>query len=164
VVVACGDGSVKLFDLGSAGNGPIQNFHEHSREVYATSWNLVTKDTFVTSSWDGTIKLVRVFPASSPRFEQEKQLTSLDSGLRNVLNPLPLFRPTLAHTPLPSPLTLRRSYLRFPLIVISESSTSELRLQPLTTWFNLFQSMVRLRPWDLPSMPIDLLRPCRLKH
>lgn len=62
VAVACGDGSVKLFDLASGSNGPVQNFQEHTREVYATSWNLVTKDTFVTSSWDGTIKLVRVDP------------------------------------------------------------------------------------------------------
>jgi peroxin-7 len=62
VAVGCGDGSVKLFDLSGAGNGPVQNWHEHSREVYATSWNLITKDTFATSSWDGSIKLVRVYP------------------------------------------------------------------------------------------------------
>lgn len=60
LVVGCGDGSVKLFDATAPGNSPVQNWHEHSREVYATSWNLVTKDTFATSSWDGSIKLVRV--------------------------------------------------------------------------------------------------------
>lgn len=60
LVVGCGDGAVKLFDATAPGNSPVQNWHEHSREVYATSWNLVTKDTFATSSWDGSIKLVRV--------------------------------------------------------------------------------------------------------
>ena len=67
VVVGCGDGSVKLFDLNAPGNLPIQSWHEHAREVYATSWNMVTKDTLATSSWDGTIKLVSVELASTPR-------------------------------------------------------------------------------------------------
>lgn len=61
LLAACGDGSVKLFDT-SADNFPIQNFHEHKREVYAVSWNQITKDTFLSSSWDGTIKIVRSSP------------------------------------------------------------------------------------------------------
>lgn len=34
------------------------NYKEHSREVYSVNFNLVSKDNFVSSSWDGTIKLV----------------------------------------------------------------------------------------------------------
>jgi hypothetical protein len=46
-----------MFDL-SAGEHPVQDFHEHNREVLSVYWNMVTKDTFVSSSWDGTIKVV----------------------------------------------------------------------------------------------------------
>jgi WD40 repeat protein len=34
------------------------NFHEHKREAYAVAWSPVTKDTFASSSWDGTVKIV----------------------------------------------------------------------------------------------------------
>jgi WD40 repeat protein len=57
IVVACGDGSVKLFDT-TQDNFPLVSWQEHNREVYAVSWNLVSKDTFASSSWDGTIKIV----------------------------------------------------------------------------------------------------------
>jgi peroxin-7 len=40
---------------------PVASWKEHSKEVYAVNWNLATKDTFVSSSWDGTIKMVN-FP------------------------------------------------------------------------------------------------------
>ncbi|PHH88222.1 hypothetical protein CDD83_7813 [Cordyceps sp. RAO-2017] len=56
LVVACGDGSLKLFDLG-LNDFPIMNFHEHKRETFSVCWNPVTKDTFVSSSWDGTVKI-----------------------------------------------------------------------------------------------------------
>ncbi|KAL8662523.1 MAG: hypothetical protein Q9202_004668 [Teloschistes flavicans] len=55
-VVACGDGSVKLFDI-SLNQFPVQSWQEHKREVFAVHWNLVAKDTFCSSSWDGTIKI-----------------------------------------------------------------------------------------------------------
>jgi len=54
---ASGDGSVKLFDLTSRDNFPIRNFHEHKQECASVDWNLVTKQTFLTSSWDMTVKL-----------------------------------------------------------------------------------------------------------
>jgi peroxin-7 len=57
VITACGDGSIKLFDI-SLSQFPVRNWQEHGREVYSVHWNLVSKDTFVSSSWDGTIKLV----------------------------------------------------------------------------------------------------------
>lgn len=58
LIVACGDGSLKLFDLG-VDDFPVMNFHEHNRETFSVAWSPVTKDTFVSSSWDGTIKIVR---------------------------------------------------------------------------------------------------------
>ncbi|KXH63151.1 WD repeat domain-containing protein [Colletotrichum nymphaeae SA-01] len=56
LVVACGDGSIKLFDLGVK-DFPVMNFHEHKRETFSVNWSPITKDTFVSSSWDGTIKV-----------------------------------------------------------------------------------------------------------
>jgi peroxin-7 len=56
--VAGGDGSVKLFDISAQGNDPVVTWQEHNREVYAVCYNLVTKDSFVSSSWDGTVKVV----------------------------------------------------------------------------------------------------------
>ncbi|KAI9350712.1 WD40-repeat-containing domain protein [Obelidium mucronatum] len=56
IVVGSGDGSLKLFDL-TLKNFPILNLHEHTREVFSVNWNLVKKDTFVSGSWDHTIKL-----------------------------------------------------------------------------------------------------------
>lgn len=57
MVVACGDGSLKLFDLG-VNDFPVMNFHEHKREAFSVCWNPITKDTFISSSWDGTVKIV----------------------------------------------------------------------------------------------------------
>ena len=59
VLVAAGDGSIKLFDIG-LDEFPVGSWKEHNREVFAVHWNLVTKDTFCSSSWDGTIKVVRI--------------------------------------------------------------------------------------------------------
>ncbi|MCJ1275308.1 peroxisomal targeting signal 2 receptor [Puttea exsequens] len=56
VLVAAGDGSIKLFDIGFD-DFPIQSWKEHNREVFSVHWNLVAKDTFCSSSWDGTIKV-----------------------------------------------------------------------------------------------------------
>ncbi|OAA64240.1 peroxisome biosynthesis protein, peroxine-7 [Niveomyces insectorum RCEF 264] len=56
VLVACGDGSLKLFDL-TVPTFPVMHFHEHKREALSVAWSPVAKDTFLTSSWDGTVKL-----------------------------------------------------------------------------------------------------------
>jgi WD40 repeat protein len=37
---------------------PIQAWQEHTREVFSVDWSNLKKDTFASSSWDGTIKLV----------------------------------------------------------------------------------------------------------
>ncbi len=59
--MACGDGSIKLFDLG-VDDFPVMNFHEHKRETFSVSWSPVTKDTFISSSWDGTVKQASSLP------------------------------------------------------------------------------------------------------
>ncbi|KAK2067503.1 hypothetical protein P8C59_001241 [Phyllachora maydis] len=56
LVVAGGDGSVKLYDL-AVNDFPVMNFHEHKRETFSVAWNPITKDSFVSSSWDGTVKI-----------------------------------------------------------------------------------------------------------
>lgn len=58
LVVACGDGSVKMYNTSSAQAFPVAEWQEHNREVYAVGFNLITKDSFVSSSWDGTVKVV----------------------------------------------------------------------------------------------------------
>ncbi|KAF1984446.1 WD40 repeat-like protein [Aulographum hederae CBS 113979] len=57
ILAACGDGSIKLFDITLAEPFPIRAWSEHAREVFSVHWNLVTKDTFLSSSWDGCIKI-----------------------------------------------------------------------------------------------------------
>ena len=57
VVVAAGDGSIKLFDI-ALDEFPVQSWQEHKREVFAVHWNFVAKDTFCSSSWDGAVKVV----------------------------------------------------------------------------------------------------------
>lgn len=65
VAVASGDGSIKLFDTTLEGGFPIANWGEHKREVFCLSWNLVDKSGFVSSSWDGDVKLVRFLLSST---------------------------------------------------------------------------------------------------
>ncbi|KAG0657729.1 peroxisomal targeting signal 2 receptor [Maudiozyma exigua] len=56
LVVAQGDGSLRLFDI-TQKDYPIAVFKEHEREVLSCNWNLVNKNTFISSSWDGTVKI-----------------------------------------------------------------------------------------------------------
>jgi peroxin-7 len=56
VLTASGDGSVKLFDC-NLNDFPIQSWKEHNREVFSVHWNLVSKDHFLSSSWDGTVRV-----------------------------------------------------------------------------------------------------------
>lgn len=66
VLVAAGDGSIKLFDLGLAEPFPVQAWREHHREVFAVNWNLVDKSQFCSSSWDGSIRIVSVSSFALP--------------------------------------------------------------------------------------------------
>lgn len=56
ITVASGDGTIKIFDI-TVPNFPIMNFKEHPKEVFSVNWNLVDKVNFVSSSWDGSIKV-----------------------------------------------------------------------------------------------------------
>lgn len=56
ILAGCGDGSIKLFDI-NVKQFPVGEWKGHNREVFGVHWNLVTKDTFASSSWDGTVKI-----------------------------------------------------------------------------------------------------------
>ncbi|WFC99057.1 peroxisomal targeting signal 2 receptor [Malassezia yamatoensis] len=58
IASACGDGSIKLWDI-SLNEHPIRNWAEHTREVQSLDWNNMQKELFASSSWDGTVKIVR---------------------------------------------------------------------------------------------------------
>ncbi|KIW94047.1 uncharacterized protein Z519_05363 [Cladophialophora bantiana CBS 173.52] len=57
LLTASGDGSLRLYDTSLAPEFPIAKFEEHSREAFSCSWNLTSKATFASSSWDGTVKI-----------------------------------------------------------------------------------------------------------
>lgn len=58
LAAACGDGSVKVYDLAAppAAN-PLRAFREHRHECCSVSWNLQRRDLFASSSWDDTLKV-----------------------------------------------------------------------------------------------------------
>lgn len=47
---------VKLWELRSNMN-PLRSYNEHKAEVYSVDWNPVSKELFVSGSWDNTIKV-----------------------------------------------------------------------------------------------------------
>lgn len=49
---------VRLVD-DSGQDHPIRAWQEHTKEVFSVDWSNLKKDTFVSSSWDGTVKIVR---------------------------------------------------------------------------------------------------------
>ncbi|ODQ64784.1 putative peroxisomal targeting signal receptor [Nadsonia fulvescens var. elongata DSM 6958] len=67
IITANGDGSIKLFDLAAQGHlptdgrggpsFPLVNFTEHTKEVFSVNWNLAERTTFVSASWDSSIKI-----------------------------------------------------------------------------------------------------------
>eukprot|EP00939_MAST-03C_sp_MAST-3C-sp1_P002519 g2519.t1 len=57
LVSACGDGSLKLWDLTTRDDYPILNYKEHTKEASCVHWNQVSKDTFLSAGWDGSVKL-----------------------------------------------------------------------------------------------------------
>lgn len=77
LVAACGDGSIKLFDL-AGGDFPVMDFSEHKREAFSVSWNPIAKDSFISSSWDGTIKLVSLPENPPPKLANDAQTTLTD--------------------------------------------------------------------------------------
>lgn len=57
VASACTDGSVLLWDLGARDGFPVERWQEHTGDASSVDWNVVTKDTVLSSSVDGTVKL-----------------------------------------------------------------------------------------------------------
>jgi peroxin-7 len=57
IVTSSGDGSIQLFDI-SQPTYPIRKYKEHSKEVFSVNWNFITKNLFLSASWDLQIKLV----------------------------------------------------------------------------------------------------------
>ncbi|OLY85169.1 Peroxisomal targeting signal 2 receptor [Smittium mucronatum] len=56
-LVTCGvDGSIMLYDINIPGY-PVAKWNEHSREAMSVNWNYISKDVFLSSSWDSSIKL-----------------------------------------------------------------------------------------------------------
>lgn len=78
VLVAQGDGTLRLFDT-KLKQYPIAIFKEHQKEVFSCNWNLLSKQTFVSSSWDGTVKIW------SPT-RQQSLVTFLPHTLENTKN------------------------------------------------------------------------------
>jgi peroxin-7 len=52
-----GDGTIKLWDIRSRDGNPLKTWQEHTQEIYGVDWNLQSKDSFITSSWDKAVKL-----------------------------------------------------------------------------------------------------------
>jgi peroxin-7 len=57
IVSACANGSMKLWHLQTRDNFPIQSYHEHQQEVSGVNWGLLQKDSFLSASWDKTLKI-----------------------------------------------------------------------------------------------------------
>jgi len=58
VAGASGDGSVKLWDV-NLKDLPIRAWQEHTRETMSVDWSNLEKERFLSSSWDGSIRIVR---------------------------------------------------------------------------------------------------------
>lgn len=57
LVTACGNGTLQLWHLKTQDQYPILMYREHTKDVVSVQWNLVAKDTFLSASWDPSIKL-----------------------------------------------------------------------------------------------------------
>ncbi|KAK4399233.1 Peroxisome biogenesis protein 7 [Sesamum angolense] len=72
IVAAVADGSLKIYDLSlPPASNPIRSLHEHARECHGVDFNTVRKDSFLSASWDDTVKLWTVDrPASVRTFKE----------------------------------------------------------------------------------------------
>lgn len=71
-IAAIADGSLKLYDLSlPPPANPARSLAEHTREVHSVDWNTTRRDSFLSSSWDDTIKLWTLDrPASVRTFKE----------------------------------------------------------------------------------------------
>ncbi|CAN6975458.1 peroxisome biogenesis protein 7 [Brassica rapa] len=72
LIAAIGDGSVKIYDTAlPPPSNPIRSFQEHAREVHSVDYNPTRRDSFLTASWDDTVKLWAMDrPASIRTFKE----------------------------------------------------------------------------------------------
>lgn len=72
LVAAVADGSLKLYDLSlPPQQNPSRSLLEHTREVHSVDWNPTRRDSFISGSWDDTIKLWTVDRPTSVRTFKE---------------------------------------------------------------------------------------------
>ncbi|MEW5298498.1 MAG: hypothetical protein WDW36_001613 [Sanguina aurantia] len=58
LVTACGDGSIKIYDLAlPLQANPVRALREHTKECCCVSWNPTKRDLFLSSGWDDSVKL-----------------------------------------------------------------------------------------------------------
>ena len=155
-----------MYDVGVAGEFPVMNFHEHKREAFAVAWSPITKDTFASSSWDGTVKIVRVSIAriyacawTNPGSPPPPLLPFRSSGPPRARIPS---RPCPSAAAPPAPRTARATHPCSPARPRTRtcgSSTCAPRSPPPTTWPSRSPSTCTRRP---PRPP----RPCpyRRRH
>lgn len=55
-----GDGSVQLWNIDEDAQKPIQVYRDHLKEIYSVNWSRISAGSFITSSWDTTLKLFDV--------------------------------------------------------------------------------------------------------
>ena len=65
---ACGDGTVKLWNVGGGPGtpNPLASFADHTREVAGLSWNCVRRNLLLSASWDDTVRLWDASASPSP--------------------------------------------------------------------------------------------------
>ncbi|XP_052181017.1 uncharacterized protein LOC127794142 isoform X1 [Diospyros lotus] len=95
LVAASADGSVKLYDLSlPPTSNPVRSFQEHTRETHSVDYNPVRRDSFLTSSWDDTVKLWTIDrPASVRTFKVSTVAASSIAPQRVTLYMLLLLKP-----------------------------------------------------------------------
>lgn len=57
IMSACGDGSLRLFDISASQPFPLAVFKEHTKEVFSVNWNMVDKSLVCSAAWDGLVKI-----------------------------------------------------------------------------------------------------------
>ncbi|KAI7989692.1 Peroxisome biogenesis protein 7 [Camellia lanceoleosa] len=87
LVAAVADGSVKLYNLSLPPTAnPVRSLHEHTCETHSVDYNPVCRDSFITSSWDDTIKLWTIDRPTSVRTFKREVVCHLQCLLVNCVD------------------------------------------------------------------------------
>ena len=73
--------NVQAEDMAQSQGLPIKAWNEHGAEIVHVEWNNLQKDTFVTASWDQTVKVVSLSPGAEVPTEPPVQRRSCDFAL-----------------------------------------------------------------------------------